>query len=344
MKAMILAAGEGTRLRPLTFQRPKPLVPIANRPVIHHVLDNARRAGIKEVVINLHWKADEIKAACGDGSRWGIKIHYSVETQLMGTAGGVKKVEHLLKDGPFIILSGDGISDIDARKVLKFHSERKALATMVLKAVDYRFEYGVTLTNTRGRISKFIEKPSWGDVFSNKVNTGIYMFEPGIFRHIPAGKSYDFGKELWPKLLRQRQPIFGMLFEGYWCDVGNLSEYRRAERDSLDRTVKLQMPGKEISKGVWVDEGASIHPKAELKAPCAIGRAVKIAAGAEVGPYTVVGNESVIAERATLKNCIIWEQVSVGKNVHLTNCIVGQGGKVTEDITVYEAAVLNVRQ
>jgi len=344
MKAMILAAGEGTRLRPLTGERPKPLFPIANRPVIHHVLDKARRAGIREVVVNLHYRADEIKAACGDGSRWGIKIHWSVETQLMGTAGGVKKMEHVLKDAPFIILSGDGVSDVDPLAVLAFHKKRKALGTMVTKAVDYRFEYGITLSGRNGRITKFIEKPSWGDVFSNTANTGIYLFEPTVFKHIPSGRPYDFGKELWPKFLKEGRPIYAMKFDGYWCDVGNLSEYRRAEKDALDGNVKLQMPGKELSKGVWVDEGASIDPKAELRAPCIIGKGVRIAAGAEVGPYTVVGDDSEIGEKATLKNCIMWEQVSVGKNVHLTNCIVGQGGKVTEDITVYEAALLNVRQ
>lgn len=344
MKAMILAAGEGTRLRPLTYHRPKPLVPVANRPVLHHVLDNVQRHGIREAVINLHWKADEVKAACGNGSKWGLKIHYSYEPKLLGTAGAVKRVEHILKDGPFIILSGDGISDVDPWKMLEFHSQRKALGTMALKSVVYRFEYGVTLTGRNGRITKFIEKPSWGDVFSDTVNTGIYLFTPEIFRHIPKDRPYDFGRELWPKLLKEGRPIYGMPFEGYWCDVGNLSEYRRVQRDALDGKVRLNIPGRRVRKGVWLGEGAQIHPEADLKAPCVVGAGAKVAKGAVVGPHTVVGDGSTVGRKAGLINCILWNDVSVGANVHLSNCIIGQGGRVSDDITTYEGAVLNVRR
>ncbi len=344
MKAMVLAAGAGTRLRPLTYQVPKPMVPVVNRPVLHHVLDNLLRHGVQEVAVNLYAHADQIRGYVGDGSRWSLKVHYSHEPKLMGTAGAIKKAEGFLKDGPFFVLSGDGLSDINLTEMLAFHKKHKSLATMAIKAIDSRFEYGVTLTEGGGRIKGFLEKPSWGDVFSNMVNTGIYLFEPEIFRYIPKNKVYDFGHELWPKLLKLGKPIFAYETKGYWTDVGNLAEYRRCQIDTMDGKAKIGIPGEQIHPRVWVEEGATISPKAVLKAPCLIGKGAVIEAGAEVGPYTVVGDRSRIASAAVLKNCILFDNVTVGQGVELSNCILGANGNVKENITVYEAAVLNLRQ
>ena len=248
VKAIVLAAGAGTRLRPLTYETPKPMVPVVNRPVIHHVLDNLLRHGIKEVAVNLFAHADQVRGYCGDGSRWSLKIRYSPEPKLMGTAGAVKKVEGFLKDGPFFVMSGDGLSDIDLTAMLAFHRKRRSLATMAVKAVDSRFDYGVTLLGASGRIRGFKEKPSWSDVFSNMVNTGIYLFEPEVLRHIPRNKVYDFGHELWPKLLKLRKPIYAYECKGYWTDVGNLSEYRRCQIDALDRNIRINIPGTEAAQ------------------------------------------------------------------------------------------------
>lgn len=344
IKAMILAAGAGTRLRPLTYETPKPMVPVVNRPVIHHVLDNLLRHGIREVMVNLHAHAEQVRGYCGDGSRWGLRLRYSLEPRLLGTAGAIKKVADFFKDGPFFVMSGDGLSDIDLSGMLKFHRKRKALATMAVKAVDARFEYGVTLTDASERIKGFLEKPSWGDVFSNKVNTGIYLFEPEVLRHIPKGRFYDFGKELWPKLLKLKKPIFAYETRGYWCDVGNLSEYRKCQKDVLEGRVRINIPGRQIRKGIWAEEESRISPKAVLRPPCLIGKGCAISAGAEIGPYTVVGDGARISPKAVLKDCTLFENAAIGRNVHLSNCILGPHGTVTEDITVYEAAVLNVRQ
>lgn len=344
LKAMVLAAGAGTRLRPLTYETPKPMVPVVNRPVIHHVLDNLLRHGVKEVMVNLYAHADQVRGYCGDGSRWSLKISYSHEQKLLGTAGAVKKVESFFKDGPFIIMSGDGLSDIDITEMWNFHKKRKSLATMAVKAVDSRFDYGVTLADRSGRIKGFLEKPYWSDVFSNKVNTGIYLFEPEIFNFIPKNKVYDFGHELWPKLLKMKKPIYSYETKSYWTDVGNLSEYRKAQEDCLNGLAKISVPGRELRKGVWIEDPVSISPKAQLKAPCVIGKGSVIKDGAQIGPNTVVGDRASIAESAVLKNCILFDNVTVGKNVHLSNCILGANGNVKENITVYEAAVLNIRQ
>ncbi len=343
VKAIVLAAGAGTRLRPLTYETPKPMVPVVNRPVIHHVLDNLLRHGIKEVAVNLFAHADQVRGYCGDGSRWSLKIRYSSEPKLMGTAGAVKKVEGFLKGGPFFVMSGDGLSDIDLSTMLAFHRKHRALATMAVKAVDSRLEYGVTLLNASGRIQGFKEKPSWSDVFSNMVNTGIYLFEPEILRYIPRNKVYDFGHELWPKLLRLNKPIYAYECKSYWTDVGNLSEYRRCQIDALNRDIHINIPGTETRKGVWVEGGSVIDPKAILRPPCLIGKGCRIAAGAQIGPYTVVGDRAVICAQAKLDHCILFDNVTVGKDVHLSNCILGANGQVRESITVYEAAVLNIR-
>lgn len=344
IKAMVLAAGAGTRLRPLTYETPKPMVPVVNRPVIHHVLDNLLRHGVTDVMVNLYAHADQVRGYCGDGSRWSLKLQYSQEPKLLGTAGAIKKVEAFFKDGPFFVMSGDGLSDVDLTEMLAFHRKRKSLATMAIKAIDSRFDYGVTMTDGSGRIRGFLEKPSWADVFSNKVNTGIYLFEPEIFRHIPKDAVYDFGNQLWPKLLKLKKRIFAWETLGYWCDVGNLAEYRRCQLDVLDARVKINIPGTQRSKGIWIEEGCSIDAKAVLRAPCLIGKGSRIEAGAEIGPYTVVGDRARIASQAVLKNCILFDNVTVGKNVHLSNCILGANGNVKENITVYEAAVLNIRQ
>lgn len=319
------------------------MVPVANRPVLFHVLSLLKRHGVTEVMLNLHNHPDMVREYCGDGSRWGLSLHYSHETKLLGTAGALKKCEAFFKGGPILILSGDGISDIDVGALHAFHRQKKALATLALTGVEARFEYGVTITDGGGRVTTFVEKPRWSDVFSNQVNTGIYLFEPEILRYIPKGE-YDFGSQLFPKLARLKKRLYGYPHEGYWCDVGNLAEYRRAQKDALDGKVALHIPGREIQPRVWVEEGTSLDPSVKLTAPCLIGGGGRIGAGAELGPYTIVGDGAHIGEKAVLKNCTLWDGVRVGRNVHLSNCIIGKGGNVTEDIAVYEAAVLNVRQ
>jgi mannose-1-phosphate guanylyltransferase/phosphomannomutase len=343
VKAMLLAAGAGTRLRPLTYEIPKPMVPVVNRPVLCHVLDNLLRHGLKDVAINLNAHADALRGYAGDGSRWSLNIRYSQEKHLLGTAGAVKKLAGFFKNGPFFVLSGDGLSDIDLSEMLDFHKKRKSLATMAVKAVDSRFEYGVALTGAGGRIKGFLEKPSWGEVFSNKVNTGIYLFEPEILGMIPSSGIYDFGHQLWPKLLKQKKSIFAYETKSYWTDVGNLSEYRKAQSDALDGNIKLTIPGREIQKKVWVEEGAEISPKARLHSPCVIGQGARIEAHAIIGPYTVVGDRSRVGAGARLERSILWDNVEVGPGAHLSNCILGSQSRVRESIAVYEAALLNFR-
>jgi mannose-1-phosphate guanylyltransferase/phosphomannomutase len=341
-KAMVLAAGAGTRLQPITHEVPKPMAPVVNRPVLHHVLDTLARHKIRDVVMNVHAQPELVRAYCGDGSKWGLNIVYSHERKLLGTAGSLKKVAKHFTDSRILILSGDGHHDVNLTAFQRFHAARRSFATMVTKRVDARFEYGVALANKRGRINGFLEKPYLGSFFSNQANTGIYLFEPGVLRLLPRG-FYDYGHDLWPKLLRLKKPIYSWEWKGYWCDIGNLTEYRRSSRDTLDGKIGVQIPGKQRRKGVWVEKGAQIHPKARIKAPCVIGAGAKISSGATVGPYSVVGAGSQIKAGAQVKNSILFDDANVGRNAFLANCVVGSRCRIESGSTLYNADVLKSR-
>jgi mannose-1-phosphate guanylyltransferase / phosphomannomutase len=342
MRAMVMAAGAGTRLRPLTYAVPKPMVPIANRPVLEYTLLNLLRHQITDVVLNLHAYPEMIREYFGDGAAWGMRIRYAHESKLMGTAGGVKKNESFLGTDTFLVMSGDGLTSANLTELVQFHKKRKALATMALKAVDVRFDYGITITNKNGRINQFVEKPMWGEVFSNMVNTGIYVFEPRIFSKIPAKTSYDFGHQVWPSLLKAKEPIFGHATKEYWCDVGNLQEYRKAQHDALDEKAGIALPGKQVRRGIWIDDGAIIERDVKLEAPCLIGKGCRIAAGSTIGPYTVIGHRANIGSKTTIRNSILWNDVRVARGVTLENCVIGHNALVRENITVYEGAVINI--
>ncbi|MCJ7645431.1 NDP-sugar synthase [bacterium] len=343
MKAMVMSAGIGTRLRPLTYSIPKPMFPIVNKPVLGHVLELLRKHNIKEVVINLHAHRAMIRNYFGDGSGLGMKINYSEEKKLMGTAGGVKKVEHFFDD-TFLVMSGDGLTNINLTNVISFHKRRKAFGTMVLKRIDTRFEYGITLTKRGGRIKQFIEKPTWSSVFSNTVNTGIYVFEPEVFRYIPRGKFCDFARDVWPKLLKRREQIFGYETEEYWCDIGNLFEYRRAQNDALEGKIELEIPGEKRGKNGWIGKGTQIAPGVKIRGPCVIGENCRLRKNVFIEGFSTIGNNSIIGEGVRLRNCILWSGVRVRENVELVNCIIGNNAEISTNISVYEGSVINVRE
>ncbi|MCX7940781.1 MAG: NDP-sugar synthase [Elusimicrobiota bacterium] len=341
MKAFIMAAGFGTRLRPLTYSIPKPLVPIMNYPVIGHLMNNLKSYGIKEVVVNLHYQPEFIKSFLLDGTSWGIRINYSYEPKLLGTAGGVK-IKQYFFDKTFIVLSGDGLSDINLSKLIKFHKRKKALCTVALKPVDMKLEYGVVSISSDNRITNFYEKPSIGEIFTNLVNTGIYVFEPEIFKHIPKGKSYDFGKQLLPKLVSKSLPVYGYVMEEYWCDVGNLSEYKKAHYDCLDGKLKVYINAKQVKKGIWIGENTNIVSSVKLTPPCLIGNNVKIGRNAIIGSYTVIGDNCIIGNNSKIYDSILWNNVIVRSNVKLRSCIIGNDAVVSENITMFEGTILNI--
>ncbi|MBI5207867.1 MAG: NTP transferase domain-containing protein [Candidatus Firestonebacteria bacterium] len=339
MKAMILAAGGGTRLRPLTCKMPKPMVPVINKPVIEHVINLLKTYDIKDIMVNLHHYPESIQEHFGDGSNFGVKLNYSFEEVLMGTAGGVKKVENFFND-TFIVLSGDGISDINIKEAVLFHKSKKSIATLVLKEVDYPLEYGVVILNNEGAITRFLEKPNWGEVFSNTANTGAYIFEPEIFKLIPYGVEYDFGKDLFPKLLTENKPIYGFITSDYWCDIGDLPEYRQTHYDIFQKKIKIDFPGCEAAKNVWVGEGTKIHPKAIITGPVIIGKNCTIEEDVQISEYTTIGDNTVICKGTSIKRCVIWDRNYISEYNELRGCIIGQNCFLEASVTIFEGAVV----
>lgn len=346
MKAVIMAGGEGTRLRPLTSQRPKPLVPAVNTPIMEHIVLLLKEHGITEIIVTLHYLADEIEGYFGDGSELGVNILYSVEDTPLGTAGSVKQAEAHLREEAFLIISGDALTDIDLTKAIQFHNAKGSLATIVLSHVHNPLEFGVVITDDEGKIKRFLEKPSWGEVFSDTVNTGMYILEPSIFDYMEPGRSYDWSQHIFPQILEEGKPLFGYVMSGdYWCDVGNLQQYREAQYTVMDgqTRVKIGRTGAPPAGGVWVGYGCDIDPRAQILAPVVIGRNCKVKAEAVIGPYAVVGDHAIIEEKASIHRSVLWDNVYVGVESRLSACTVCSHVTIKQGCVIQEGAVIGDR-
>lgn len=343
MKAVVMAGGEGSRLRPITANRPKPLVPVANRPIMEHIIELLKKHGITEIVSTLFYLADEITSAFDDGADLGVSMSYSVEDTPLGTAGSVKKAEAQLRDGTFVIVSGDAMTDCDLTKAIAFHKEKGAVATLVLYRVPTPLEFGVVITDAEGRVVRFLEKPSWSEVFSDTVNTGMYILEPEIFDLMESGKAYDWSQDIFPELLRLGKPIYGYVMEEYWCDVGNLGQYREAQEHILSGSTTLEVPGNEVQPGVWLGANTVVDDEATLIPPVCIGRNCKIKKGARIGPYTVIGDHALVEEGAVVERSVIWDSNYIGANVGIHSAILGSRVTVKRDCVIREDAVIGDR-
>ncbi len=340
MKAMILAAGVGSRLDPLTRQTPKPMVPIVGKPVIAHIIDDLKHHGITEIMVNLHYLGDVVADYIGDGSKFGLPITCVQEDQLWGDAGSVKRAQAFFADGTFLVVGGDDISDMDLSALLAFHAEKKATGTIALTEVEDPSQFGIVLTDDDGRITRFLEKPK-GEVFSKTANTGVYVFDPSVFDIIPPGTFYGLGNNVLPQLLAEGRPLYGFRTHAYWKDVGNISVYRQTNFDALSGKVKLSLPMPAQREGVYVAENATVDPSAILEAPVAIGNGVTIGAGVTLGPNAIVGNDSVVEAGATLKDTIVWERATVQQGTRLERCIVGTGSRVSASTAIFDGLIVD---
>ncbi len=339
-QAMILAAGVGSRLDPLTRNLPKPMVPIINKPVMEHILELLKKHGFTEVVMNLHHLGSCIKEYFGDGSKWGVKVHYSMEEDLLGTAGGVKRVSSFFKD-TFLVIGGDDLADLDLSRMIRYHEEKRAVATIALSLVEDPSQYGIAQLNERGRITRFLEKPKDATIFSNTANTGVYLFEPEILDLIPHGEFYDFGNHLFPKLLQLKKPFYGYLTASYWSDVGHLESYRNAHYDALAGRVNMIFPVKEQRKMVWIGDDVEIDPTAEVGYPVVIGSGCRIKAGAKVLEDSVLGSNCTIEEGAVVRRSILWDNATVMRETWLDRCIVGAGCEVQSNAAVFDGVIVS---
>ncbi len=340
MKAVIMAGGQGTRLRPLTSNQPKPMISIVGVPCMEHIVNLLREHGFNEIVATLQFMPEEIRDYFGDGSDWGVSMSYSVEDVPAGTAGSVKLAERHLEGDRVLVISGDALTDCDLSRVFSFHEEKAAEATMVLKSVENPLDFGIVITEEDGRISRFLEKPAWGQVFSDTVNTGIYLLEPSVLAEIPAKGEYDFSKELFPKLLEDQRALYGFVTEDYWEDIGTLEQYMSAQRDVLDGKVRnVRPPGTRLRENVYVGQRAQVNDE-ELEGPVVIGENVRVDEGARVSPYSVVADNVVIGAGASVERSVIAEGTYVGEGAELVDTLIGRYSYIQGRARILERSAL----
>lgn len=340
MKAVVMAGGEGTRLRPMTSSMPKPLLPVVNRPIMEHVLRLLKRHGFSETVVTVQFLASLVRNYFGDGEELGMSLTYANEETPLGTAGSVKNAEEALKDDTFLVISGDALTDFDLTKLVEYHRAKGAMVTVCLTRVPDPVEFGITIIDDEGRVDRFLEKPTWGQVFSDTVNTGIYVMEPEVFDYVAPGVSVDWSGDVFPKLLEEGKPIFGYVAEGYWEDVGTHESYVKAQADVLDGKVDVDIDGFELAPGVWVAEGAEVDRDAVLKGPLYIGDYAKVEGGVEIREHTVLGSNVVVKRGAFLHKAVIHDNVYIGPQTNLRGCVVGKNTDVMRAARIDEGAVI----
>jgi mannose-1-phosphate guanylyltransferase / phosphomannomutase len=334
-----MAGGEGTRLRPLTSNQPKPMVPIVGKPCMEHIIDLLRRHGVTDVVVTVAYLPQVIRGYFGDGESLGVTLHYSVEETPLGTAGSVKHAEALL-DETFIVISGDALCDFDLGEILQAHRDHGAVATLGLKSVENPLEFGVVIIDEDGRIERFLEKPSWGQVFSDTINTGVYVLEPEVLRNVPAGEPYDFSKQLFPDLLSRGKPLYGHVLDGYWQDIGNLDQYRQANFDALDGRIALELPGIRLRDNVYLGDGVQLPELGQIEGPAYVGNYSKIEVGARIGAYSVLGNNAVVKDGAQIARSVIDSGSYIGQSARIEGAILGKGVDVRAHAVVNEGVAI----
>jgi mannose-1-phosphate guanylyltransferase / phosphomannomutase len=341
MKAVIMAGGFGTRMQPLTCNTPKPMIPLLNRPIMLHIVELLKKYQITDLVMLLYHQPSVIKHFFRDGADFGVKITYVTPLEDMGTAGAVKCAEKYL-DERFLIISGDLLTDFNLQKVMNFHEESKALATITLTSVKDPLQFGVVITDKDRRITQFLEKPGWGEVISDTINTGIYVLEPEIFKYIPEGENFDFSQDLFPLLLKKKEPLFGFPLKGYWRDIGNTDSYREAHHDILRGRVyarideqKQDLIGKDLRIGADVKLSKSI----KLEGTVVVGDNSQVLDSAQLKD-TVIGRNCTIEAGVRLSRCVIWDNVYVKKGSKLTDSVLCNNVSVGQGVVMEEGAIV----
>jgi mannose-1-phosphate guanylyltransferase len=338
MKAMILAAGKGTRVRPITYTIPKPLIPILHKPVMEFLIDLLSSHGCDEIMVNVSHLAQEIESYFHDGRRFGVQMAYSFEGTIdnngelkgkaLGSAGGMRRIQDFYPffDDTFVVLCGDALIDLDLTEAVEWHRKKGSIATLVMKSVAKEdvSSYGVVVTDEEGRVKAFQEKPSVEEALSTSINTGIYIFEPEIFNYIPSDCEYDIGSELFPKLVETGAPFYGVTMDFQWVDIGKVPDYWQAVRDVLAGKVKnVPIPGTQVKPGVYTGINVAVNwDRVDIQGPVYIGGMTKIEDGVKIiGPATI-GRNCHICEGATIDNSVIFEYSRIGANVSLIDKLV----------------------
>ena len=334
MKAVIMAGGFGTRLRPLTCNIPKPMVPMVNKPMMEHIVTLLKNHGITNIVATLYYQPEIIRTYFGTGERHGIRMTYRKAEADFGTAGSVRNAKDFL-DERFIIISGDVLTDFDLTESIRFHEERRSLATIVLTRVANPLQFGVVMTGDDGKITRFLEKPTWGEVFSDTINTGVYILEPEVLDLVPAGEEFDFSKNLFPLMLERGMPLYGHINKGYWKDIGNLNDYQDAHLDILRNAVRIPLEGKK-SHNAYVGEGTVLEAAPDsISGIVVIGRNSKIHRDVILS-NSVIGDDCEIKPGAVIRNSVIWNGVTIGISTEIASAVIGTKCKVGDHSRIAE--------
>ena len=338
MKAIVMAGGEGTRLRPLTCGTPKPMVPLLDRPMLDYAVELLQQYGINEMAFTLGYQPMVITGYFEEHPPKGAYIEYYIEDVPLGTAGSVKNAATFV-DGTFIVLSGDALTDIDLQDAVDAHKKSGAKATIVLKRMGNPSGYGVVITGRDGFVERFVEKPGWEDVFSDTINTGLYVLEPDVLELVPQGQPFDFAKDLFPLMMSKGMRIYGHVATGYWCDVGNIESYIRAHEDMLKGAVSVNIHGRCVG-GIWVGQDVTLSSSALIQSPGFIGDGVTIGDGAKIGQYSCIGSYAQVNAFANLKRSVIHSGARVGRHAKLSGCVIAARSTVGERSGIYEGAVV----
>jgi len=342
MKAVVMAGGFGTRIQPLTNSRPKPMLPIINKPMMEHTMMTLKDLGITEFIVLLYFKPEVIQDYFGDGSDFGIKITYVVPDNDYGTAGAVKLAEEYIGDDNFIIISGDLVTDFDFQKIFDYHAQKQSKLTITLTSVDNPLEFGVVIANEEGKIEKFLEKPSWGEVFSDTINTGIYIIEPEILKYIPKNENFDFAKDLFPRLMREGIDLTAGYAEGYWRDVGNPESYRDVYDDILTGKVNFTIDGTVTNypDGVLYSDGSyELDKTVDIIGTVVLGKNVVLEKGVSL-KNVVIGDNVTIGQDSKIRNTVMWNDVNIDRNAMLDGCVICNNNQMGKNVTVKAGMIL----
>src|SRR5262245_27970508 len=340
MKAILLAGGKGTRLRPLTIHTPKPIVPIFNRPFLHYQIDLLKQVPeIDEVILSLNYQPRRIEEIFGDGADLGIKIRYVVEPAPLGTAGAIKYAGDNLTES-VVVFNGDVLTQIDLAAVIRLHRERQARATIVLTPVDNPTAYGLVETDAEGNIKRFLEKPKPEEITTNNINAGIYVLEPDTFDRIPSEVSWSIERSYFPSLIERGETFVGYIYDGYWIDIGTPDKYRQVHRDIMDGRYAAAPFANAAGPHSWIAPDARVEEGVTVEPPCFIDDGVLIKAGARVGPYSVIGRQTQVEEEAVVEGAIIWPNCRVGRDASIRHSIVGRNCHLGRSVSVDGGAVL----
>jgi NDP-sugar pyrophosphorylase family protein len=340
MKAILLAGGKGTRLRPLTIHTPKPIVPIFHRPFLHYQIDLLKRVPeIDEVILSLNYQPRRIEEIFGDGSELGIKIRYVVEPAPLGTGGAIKYAGDNLTES-VVVFNGDVLTEIDLAAVIRLHRERKATATIVLTPVENPSAYGLVETDAQGNVQRFIEKPKPEEITTNKINAGIYILEPDTFDRIPSQVAWSVERSYFPSLIERQETFVAYTYDGYWIDIGSPEKYTQVHRDIMDGRFSAPPFAGVAPPRAWVSPDARVEDGAIVEGPCFLDEGVLVKAGARIGPYSVIGRQTQVEEDAVVEQAILWNNCRIGREASVKGAIVGRQCHIGRNASVNSGAVL----